>query len=439
MRRAAASALVPALLAAVGLAACGGQPPATVTVVASWSGDDARPFRQVLDAFERETGIRADYQGTRDVGQVLRSGVDRNRPPDVAVLPRLNDLQAYARRAELLPLDDVLAAPAGSDLAPQLLHLRPARDAPARPYGLSVVAHAKSLVWYAPTASGGLAGARPPGTWAELLRLTGRIESRGGVPWCLGMGAQPLSGWPGTDWIEDILLHRSGPSVYQRWATGELEWRSPEVRDAWRAWGELVGAGGRTDNVLLSTFDSVGRGMFASPPSCFLDHQGSFIVASYRGSDPDRPAPGFDFFPFPPFEATAAFGPVREISEDVVGMFRDTAQSRALIRYLAGEPARRIWREASGHLTFTLNGGADPAAYPEGLPRRIASALATATLCRDASDLMPATMTAAFQSAVLRYLDDPGLLDALLTELDIVRSRTPGDGWLRLPCLSPRR
>ncbi|NBE83300.1 hypothetical protein [Micromonospora rubida] len=45
-------------------------------------------------------------------------------------------------------------------------------------------------------------------------------------------------------------------------------------------------------------------------------------------------------------------------------------------------------------------------------------------------------MTAAFQSAVLRYLDDPALLDRLLTELDTVRGRTPEDQWMRLTCLS---
>ncbi|MFI1196341.1 hypothetical protein ACH4T9_24245 [Micromonospora sp. NPDC020750] len=117
-------------------------------------------------------------------------------------------------------------------------------------------------------------------------------------------------------------------------------------------------------------------------------------------------------------------------------MFRDTPGARELIRYLAGDPARTVWREASGHLAFTLNAGTDPTAYPDGLERRIARTLTTGTRCRDASDMMPATMTAAFQSAVLQYLDDSALLARLLTELDTVRGRTPEDQWLRLPCLS---
>ncbi|WP_433342696.1 ABC transporter substrate-binding protein [Micromonospora sp. CA-111912] len=448
-----AFALIPILLAAGGLVACAQA--RTLSVVASWatsdagntevdsadekrinaelgSGSEAAPFLAVLRAFTKETGIKVTYQGTRDVSQVLRSGVDRDRPPDVAVLPRLNDLQTYVQSGDLHTLDDALVARERADLAPQLLHLADPRDGHPRVYGLSVAAHAKSLVWYVRGVPGGPDAQRPPATWAELVRLTGDIRARGGVPWCLGMGAQPLSGWPGTDWIEDILLHQSGPALYESWAAGDEPWTSARVRAAWEAWGKLVAAGRRTDNALLTNFDTAGLGMFASPPKCRLDHQASFIVRGYQSQDPSR---RFDFFPFPA-SGPAATVPVQEISEDVVGMFRDTPEARELIRYLAGDPARKLWREASKHLAFTLNAGTDPTAYPDGLKRRIARTLTTGTRCRDASDMMPATMTAAFQSAVLQYLDDPALLDRLLTELDTVRGRTPEDQWMRLPCLS---
>ncbi|WP_431975880.1 ABC transporter substrate-binding protein [Micromonospora haikouensis] len=450
-----ALALIPVLLAGAGLAACADAPrPRALSVVASWSQDgkgdteeerrrnsEAWPFLAVLDAFEAETGITYTYQGTRDVSQVLRSGVDRGRPPDVAVLPRLNDLKAYVRSGDLFPLDDVVPADEAG-LAPQLLRLAPPGSTRARVYGLSVAVHAKSLIWYRTNPPGAPTVTSPPTTWAELVALTRALDTRGGAPWCLGMGSQPQSGWPGTDWIEDILLHRSGQTVYQRWAAGQQAWTSPEVRGAWQEWGALVGAGRGTPNPLLTNFDVAGPGMLVSPPTCFLDHQASFIVGSYRKflaehperSEPGRP-PEFDFFPSPAFGATDA--PVREVSEDVVGMFADSPQARELIRFLAGEPARRVWREASGHLAFTLNAATDAAVYPDGLPRRVARTLATGTLCRDASDMMPAAMTAAFHSAVLQYLADPTLLGSLLKELDSVRKRTPPQEWLALPCLSP--
>ncbi|SCE97004.1 carbohydrate ABC transporter substrate-binding protein, CUT1 family [Micromonospora haikouensis] len=451
MRRG-ALALVPVLLVGAGLAACAhSPPPRTLSVVASWSTDgegateeerrrrsEAGPFLAVLDAFmkEHKHKIKVNYQGTRDVSQVLRSGADRGRPPDVAVLPRLNDLKTYVQSGDLYPLDDVLVPAEQPGLARQLLQLTPPNGTHARVYGLSVAVHAKSLVWYRTDGPAGPTVRRSPATWAELVALTRDIETRGIVPWCLGMGAQPQSGWPGTDWIEDILLHRSGQTVYQRWAAGQQAWSSQEVREAWQAWGALVGAGRPTRTPLLTNFDVAGRGMFGRSPSCLLDHQGSFIVRTYQGSDPDSPPPAVGFFPSPTFGPTAG-APVREISEDVVGMFADSPEARTLIRFLAGEQARQVWRAANGGLAFTLNAQATAAAHPAGLPRRIAQTLTTATLCRDASDMMPAAMTAAFHSAVLQYLDDPALLGSLLTELDIVRSQTREDEWLGLPCLSP--
>jgi alpha-glucoside transport system substrate-binding protein len=428
--------LVPVLLATGGVAACGDATPAgRVTVLASWAeapeGDGATPdgekiagteaaaFDAVLKDFEAQTGIRVDYQGTRDVSQVLRSSVDRGSPPHVAVLPRLNDLQTYVSSRKLHALDDVLGDDGGADLAPQLVTLQ------GRVYGLSVNVVPKSLVWYARDRRPDLAR-RPPASWEELVAANAGQRAR----WCLGMGAPPLSGWPGTDWIEDLFLHRWGARTYQAWTAGDVAWDSPQMRAVWRAWGTV--ARSSAPHALLTGFNVAGLGMFAEPPECHLDHQGSYIVHDYRRQAPNR----FDFFPFPPFAAQAGAGTTTEIAEDVVGMFQDTPEARALIRFLAGERARRVWREASGGLSFTLNRGTDPASYPDDLSRRIARKLTEGTLCRDASDLMPAAMTAAFHRAVLHYLDTPGDLPALLRELDTVRAGIPDGEWLDLPCLT---
>ncbi|WDZ87105.1 ABC transporter substrate-binding protein [Micromonospora cathayae] len=432
MRRQIGLLLAPVLLVTGGLTACADSPAGRVTVIASWPEErlpdgsmspdtEAAAFTAVLDVFAEETGIEVDYQGTRDVSQVLRSGVERGSPPEVAVLPRLNDLQTYVRGRKLYPLDDVLDPGGRTDLAPQLVTLG------GRTYGLSVNVIPKSLVWYARDRQPALAR-RPPATWEELVDVSADLST----PWCLGMGAPPLSGWPGTDWIEDLLLHRWGPQLYREWTAGRLAWDSPQMRAVWQAWSEVTRAGRSTPNALLTTFNVAGLDMFADKPVCHLDHQGSYIVRDYRRRAPDR----FDFFPFPPFADRAGTGPTTEIAEDVVGMFDDTPQARALIRFLSGERARRTWRDASGGMAFTLNAGTRPADHPDGVSRRIADTLRRGTLCRDASDLMPAAMTAAFHRAVLRYLDEPEALGALLSELDTVRGRIPNEEWLDLPCLT---
>src|SRR6185437_2979595 len=122
----------------------------------------------------------------------------------------------------------------------------------------------------------------------------------GGRPWCMGMGSTPTSGWPGTDWIEDILLHEFGADIYQQWSSGRLPWTSPQIREAWERWGTITATVDRR-SVLLTDWSDAGRPMFANPtPGCFLDHEPSFAIANYQTYDKAlKPGNDFDFLPFP--------------------------------------------------------------------------------------------------------------------------------------------
>ena len=45
------------------------------------------------------------------------------------------------------------------------------------------------------------------------------IVEDGGVPWCIGLGSGDATGWPATDWMEDIMLRTQTPDVYDQWVT----------------------------------------------------------------------------------------------------------------------------------------------------------------------------------------------------------------------------
>ncbi len=423
--------LVTALLAGTGLTGClGGEPGGRVTVLGSWTGAEEAAFRAVLDRFEADTGIRADYQGHRDVSQVLQAGIERQRPPDVAIVPRLNDLQRYVNEEALRPLDDIVER-TDPGAGPQLIRIagKTAPDDEAQVYGVAVATHLKSVFWYAPARLAELGHPQPPKTWDELVAL----GSDNRVSWCLGMSSPPVSGWPGTDWIEDILLHQSGQQAYEQWTRGDLAWRSAPVRNAWRAWAELLGTAASQDTArasLFFTWVEAGAGLFASPPGCHLDHQGSFVVRSYR-SLPNVAPGGFDFFPMPPI-GSAETASLQEVSDDVAAMFQDTEPARKLMAYLASERAQQIWRESSGGLFFTRRGQVGTPTDP--VIAKISARLGAGTLCRDASDLLPAAMATAFERAVLVYLQRPERLDALLAELDGVAAAVPDAEWMDLGC-----
>ena len=95
------------------------------------------------------------------------------------------------------------------------------------PFGASV----KSFVWYSPKMFKDN-GWEIPTTWDQLLALSDTIAATGIKPWCVGFESGAATGWPGTDWIEDIMLRTAGPEAYLKWVANELKFDSPEVRAA---------------------------------------------------------------------------------------------------------------------------------------------------------------------------------------------------------------
>ncbi len=55
----------------------------------------------------------------------------------------------------------------------------------------------------------------------ELKALTEKIAADGHKPWCIGLGSGGATGWPATDWVEDMMLRTQKPEVYDKWVTNE--------------------------------------------------------------------------------------------------------------------------------------------------------------------------------------------------------------------------
>ena len=429
------SSLLSLVLAFVlGLCACSSAGSGrSITVLASWTGQEQEAFQRVLDGFERQTGIKVNYTGTRALSQLLSADVQKGQPPDVAVVPSPGELSGYVKNGDVQPVDDVLGDHPENSYSRQWLELmRLGRD---KVYAVPVKTDLKSIVWYDPAAF----PYQPPTSWEQLTAISDDLRAHSRTPWCLGMGATPVSGWPGTDWIEDILLHQSGPVIYEQWASGKLAWTSAEVKQAWTTWGQAIQVQGGALPALLTNFGDAGRPMFTNPQGCSLEHQGSFNVGTYkalsRNGQKLLPGKDFKYFPFPAL-APAGDGST-EVSADLAAMFQPSDDARAFMKYLAGDEAQRAWPSLG--TAFSANNQvvrdtANPV-YTDDVSKSIARSLTSEhALCYDASDLMPARMSDAFSLAVLEFLGKPGSLDSLLGNLDKVRVNSQSNDQLDAAC-----
>jgi alpha-glucoside transport system substrate-binding protein len=405
---------------ALGVAACssddpedGGSSGGTVTVIGTWGGDEEEAFREMVAPFEEESGITVEYTGTRDLNAVLTTGVASGVLPDLAGLPGPGQMRQFAERGALVPLSDIIDIDTyQEETSPGLVELGTVED---EVVGVFIKAAVKGLIWYNPnTYSGGA-----PATWEDLEAAADETATGDMKPWCVGLESGAASGWPGTDWIENFVLRQSGPDVYDAWTEGEHAWSSPEIRAAFEAYGEVVSEErtyGGSDYVINTNFGSAANPMFADDPGCVFHQQASFITEFFQNeggaSDGD-----YDFFRMPdinPEYAGAMTG-----AGDLFGMFNDTSEARALMKYLVTADAQSIWVGIGG----AISGNTTVSNYPDDISARSAEMLGETEVFRfDASDLMPEAMNNAFWSAMLDYTKDPGRLDDILAELDEAQS-----------------
>ncbi|MER5184627.1 extracellular solute-binding protein [Streptomyces sp. NPDC002896] len=379
----------------------------TLVVLGPWTGPEGKAFEAMLKKLDDDTGYTYAYEGTSSLRETLVAQLEADAPPDVAILNSIGELTEYARRGRLKPLDKAaeraFAPWAGGLRVKGLLHT----------YWVPLKVDLKSLVWSKKGSSVGTSGPK----------------------WCIGLASQATSGWPGTDWIEDILLHQAGPTTYTDWATGRLSWQNSAVERAWRTWAELLGRRSphSVEESLKTSFEGTAdesgasRGLLNSL-DCTHEHQGAFVRYLYAGDDVRvKPSAGF-------LQGDDKFRDTYEVSGDMAAVFSDNPDAQELVERLSGPRARRLWRDMASKVSQPepqpLFPASDDPKPTDPIGRKIAGILTDQknTLCFDASDVMPPSLRDAFHRAVLEYFRNPTdqRLKGLLEKLDSVREAATG-------------
>src|ERR671934_189947 len=167
-------------------------------------------------------------------------------------------------------------------------------------YGVPTNINLKSMVWY-PKKAFDAKGYQVPATWDDLMALTDQIKADGGTPWCVGFESGGDTGWPATDWMEDIMLATAGQDTYTQWVSHEIPFNDPSVQHAGELFGDVMFPqgnvlGGATQTPSIA-FGDAPLPMFDNPPKCWLHRQATFINAFFpKGTEYGV---DYDAFPFP--------------------------------------------------------------------------------------------------------------------------------------------
>lgn len=379
-----------------------------VVVMGPWLGPDKALVNSMLDYFRYATGANVVYAGSDSFEQQIVIDVGAGSPPNIAAFPQPGLAADLASKGGLIPLGyDVKQWVLKNYAAGQSwvdLGTYKNKEGKKDFYGFFYKVDLKSLVWYIPD-NFEEAGYNIPKTMEDLFKLSDRIVADGGTPWCIGLGSGDATGWPATDWVEDLMLRTQSPDVYDKWVANEIPFNDPRVVNAIDTFGKFAKnakyVAGGVSSVGSTDFRDSPKGLFSIPPKCYMHRQASFIPAFFpKGTQLGQDA---DFFYFPPYASKNLGKPVLGAGT-VWAITKDNQATRALMKFLRTALANEIWMAQTGLLT--PHKGVHLAAYANDTLRKQGQILLNATTFRfDGSDLMPGAVGAgSFWTGMVDYV-----------------------------------
>lgn len=261
-------------------------------------------------------------------------------------------------------------------------------------YAAPLGANMKSFVWYSPSMFA-KKGWKVPTTWDEMMKLSDQIAASGMKPWCAGFESGDASGWPGTDWLEEVMLRTAGPDVYDQWIAHKIPFNDPQVAKALDMVGAILknpkyvnGGFGDVKSIAGTSFQDAGLPILKN--QCAMMQMAGFYAANWpKGT---KVAPDGDVFAFYEPTVDPSKGTPVEGGGEFVAAFNHNPATEAFQTYLSTD----VWANEKAKATpgggwLSANKGLDPNNLVSPIDQLSAKTLADPnTVFRfDASDAMP--------------------------------------------------
>jgi alpha-glucoside transport system substrate-binding protein len=390
-----------------------------VTMSGPFTDNDAVKFDESVKAFEEETGIDIQYEGSKEFEASIAIAIEGGDPPDIVDFPQPGLLANFVEKGYVIDLNTFLDRDKLLENYNESWLDMATMEGPDGPImaGVWGRVNGKSLVWY-PKKAFDEAGYTVPETWEELMALSEQIVSDGDSPWCVGIESGAATGWAATDWMEELMLRTTSLENYDKWVTGELPFSSPEVKHAAEVMSEVWFTegyvyGGR-EAIATTSFGDAPKPMFDEPPKCWLHKQGNFITTFF----PEGLEAGvdYDFFYLPGIDPE--YGDPVLVAGDIYAMFNDRPEVRMVMEHFTTGASVEGWVKSGGAISPHKDSSLDW--YTNDVDRGVAEIILNASSVRfDGSDLMPGAVGAgSFWKSMTSYVSGSIDLDTALEEID---------------------
>ncbi len=394
----------------------------SVELYGTISGVEAEQLTQSVQKFQDCTGIAVQYNGSDEFETEINVRVEGGNAPDLAIIPQPGLLQRVVGTGAVVAAPESVAANVDEFWSEDWKNYG---TVGTTFYASPLMASVKGWVWYSPTEFADK-GYEVPATWDELMTLTEQMAADGGEsdsyrPWCIGFESGTATGWPGTDWIEDLVLRQQGPDAYDQWVAGDLDFTSPEITEAFESFGAIAtdpmyvnGGLGDPSSIVDTAFQEAGLQILEN--NCSLHHQASFYEAQWP--EGTTVAEDGDIWAFLTPNVNADDPAAVTGGGEFVAAFNEEPATVALQTFLSSDTWANERVSIGG--VISANKGLDPANASSPIGQASIEILqGEDTIFRfDASDLMPAEVgSSAFWTGMNDYVGGAAL-DGVLTNIE---------------------
>jgi len=251
------------------------QPPEVVIIGPTFYDQDY--FIEELNIIADDIGIKIKYNAVSDPETFIIN--DPNKSSSIAIIPNPQGVTNLAERNLLyslnsLVIDDSLI----ENVYPK--HLIDIVSVDQEIFAGWTRLFPNSLIWYDISKIKKYENIKFE-NFNNLILETKKIADNGESPWCANSESSASTGWIQTNWLEDIILTKYGPEIYDRWSKLEIKASNVKIYNSMKVVGDfifyqnLIQGGDR--GIIDKEFRNLPQVLLNDENSCFLSWSGHYF------------------------------------------------------------------------------------------------------------------------------------------------------------------
>ncbi|MDB2326900.1 extracellular solute-binding protein [Candidatus Actinomarina sp.] len=376
-------------------------------------------FIEELEVISNDLGIEISYETHSDIETYLIQNPNNNL--DLAIIPNPQGVVNLGQRDIALPITTFLEDEFIEASFSQHLQNITTSKIDNNNYGAWFRLIPNSLIWYDVQKYNDI-GSPTFNTYEEMIKFTSENSFEERPLWCMDIESGASTGWIATNWLEDIILHEYGPSVYDEWYQQEKLSSSEEITLSILEIGKLIfiddAIYGGNKRMVRKEFRNNYRNLLSDENTCTFSWSGHF--ASYYFPQDANYGTDYDFFKFPSAKNKNAMVGIGDV---IIGLNSNKKTSSVMNILVSGEFGK-TWmsKEDSQYIAANIDSNVDTLINPMTIKETnlIKASLSEDLFRYDASELMERKIGAdSLWYALMKYIELKSLyIEEVTEELD---------------------